>query len=142
MVKRAVDPQGLQRFATVLRDELGHDLAFAVEGGKIAANSGSDRARIAMDKIEPGLGAAITPASLDAALARHHDTLCEAARETCRLAGITPDQVGTVILVGGSSLMGMVVAATRSVCPDARLEHSDPFTAVVDGLALASGATA
>ena len=142
MVKRAVDPQGLQRFATVLRDELGHDLAFAVEGGKIAANSGSDSARIAMDKIEPGLGAAITPASLDAALARHHDTLCEAARETCRLAGITPDQVGTVILVGGSSLMGMVVAATRSVCPDARLQHSDPFTAVVDGLALASGATA
>lgn len=137
MVRVAQDRPAMERLVTVLEDELGHELAFAVERGKIAANGGGD-AWIAMGFIEPGLRRPVTPDSMGAALAAHAGDLSRAARQTLDLAGIAPAQVGSVILVGGSSLMGLVAEAMRALCPQARLDRSDAFTAVVDGLALAT----
>jgi hypothetical chaperone protein len=139
MVKLAVKPRLMRRLATVLKDELGHDLAFAVERGKISANRGDDTARIVMERVEAGLSAPITRASLDAALARYREGLRRAAAETLTMAGVTADQIGTVILVGGSSLMGLVAQEAQALCPKAALQSADAFTAVVDGLALATG---
>ncbi|MCE6968757.1 Hsp70 family protein [Cereibacter sphaeroides] len=139
MLKRAVEPRLLGRLAAVLEHELGHDLAFAVERGKIEANAGRPGAMIRMGRIERGLYAEITAASLEAALAAHRRALREAAAETCRLAAVEPDRVGTVILVGGSSLMGLVADEARALCPGAELKSAEAFTAVVDGLALAIG---
>ena len=138
MVKLAVKPRLLRRLATVLTAELGHELAFAVERGKINANAGREGARIVMAKIEAGLEVPVTLASLDAALDRYREGLHEAAAETCRMAGVGPEAIGTVILVGGSSLMGLVADEARKLCPNAALQSSEPFTAVVDGLALAT----
>lgn len=138
MAKLAVKPRLLRRLATVLNDELGHDLAFAVERGKINANAGREGAKIRMEKVEPDLAVAITPASMGAALARYREPMREAALETCHMAGVAPEAIGTVVLVGGSSLMGMVAAEARALCPNASLQNSEPFTAVVDGLALAT----
>ena len=59
--------------------------------------------------------------------------------ETLTMAGVTADQIGTVILVGGSSLMGVVAQEAQALCPKAALQSADAFTAVVDGLALATG---
>jgi len=139
MVKLAVKPRLMRRLATVLKDELGHDLAFAVERGKISANRGQEGARIVMERVEAGLSAPITRASLDAALARYREGLRKAAGETLAMAGVGADQIGTVILVGGSSLMGLVAEEAQALCPKATVQSSDAFTAVVDGLALATG---
>lgn len=138
MVKLAVRPRHMRRLAKVLQDELGHELAFAVERGKINANAGREGAKIRMEKIEDDLAVPITPASLDKSLQRYRPPLREAAAETCRMAGIAPEDIGTVVLVGGSSLMGMVAEEARALCPNAVLRNSEPFTAVVDGLALAT----
>lgn len=137
MTKLAVDRPALERLETVLADELGHELAFAVERGKIAANGGNDAA-IAMGFIEPGLKRPVSPASLAAALAGYRDELVEAGRATLAMAEVTPDQIGSVILVGGSSLMALVSEAAGAICPGATQHRSDAFTAVVDGLALAT----
>ena len=51
---------------------------------------------------------------------------------------VRPDDIGRVILVGGSSLMGFVTAEARALCPTAEILQSEAFTAVVDGLALAT----
>ena len=139
MVKLAVKPRLMRRLATVLKDELGHDLAFAVERGKISANRGQEGARILMERVEAGLSAPITRASLDGALARYREGLRKAADETLARAGVGADQIGTVILVGGSSLMGLVTEEAQALCPKATVQSSDAFTAVVDGLALATG---
>ena len=139
MVKLAVKPRLMRRLATVLKDELGHDLAFAVERGKISANRGQEGARIVMERVEAGLSAPITRASLDGALARYREGLRKAADETLAMAGVGADQIGTVILVGGSSLMGLVTEEAQALCPKATVQSSDAFTAVVDGLALATG---
>lgn len=137
MVKLAVKPRLMRRLATVVKAELGHDLAFAVERGKIAANGGT-AAQIDMGRIEAGLSVPITAASSDKALARFRSTLTQAAQQTCDMAGITPDKVRTVILVGGSSLMAVIAQEAQAQFPGAVMRSSEPFTAVVDGLALAT----
>ena len=60
------------------------------------------------------------------------------AAQTLAMAGVAPGQVGSVILVGGSSLMGLVAEEALRLCPAAQLLRSEAFTAVVDGLALAA----
>ena len=137
MARMADDRRAMDRLVTVLDEELGHELAFAVERGKIAAN-GSDDGRIAMGFIEPGLAQPLTPQALDAALRDCRADLYEAAAETLRMAGVAPNDVGSVILVGGSSLMGFVADEALRLCPAAQLLRSEAFTAVVDGLALAA----
>lgn len=138
MARLAVDRQKLDRFLIVLEQELGHELAFAVERGKISANAGAEPGHIAMDLIEPGLSATVTGADLDATLHDNRSLLRAAAAQTLADATIDRQTVGRVILVGGSSLMGFVSDELRALCPRAEILRSDAFTAVIDGLALAT----
>lgn len=138
MARLAVAPDQIGRLAVVLEDELGHQLAFAVEDGKIAANSDQSGA-IGMGFIERGLEAPIDGASMTAALDRFRGELSGAAAETLRRADIAAGDVATIVLVGGSSLMNIVRSEMTALCPGAELAFSEAFTAVVDGLALASG---
>lgn len=138
MAKLAVEAATFGRLETVLREELGHELAFAVERGKISANSDDGHGLIDMGFIETGITAAIDATSMNHALTKFQGDLHEAARETLRLAGTPADTIGTVVLVGGSSLMRMVTAEMQTVCPNAEMTLSEAFTAVVDGLALAA----
>lgn len=136
MARLAVAPDRLARLMALLDHELGHELAFAVERGKIAAN-GTGGARIGMGFIEPGLSAPLGTASLDTALRGCRDDLARAIDESLSLAQVAPGQIGSVILVGGSSLMRMVAEVVQARCPAATLHRSEAFTAVVDGLSLA-----
>ncbi|MEO0991838.1 MAG: Hsp70 family protein, partial [Pseudomonadota bacterium] len=138
MLQVAVDPQKIGRLATVLDMELGHDLAFAVEAGKIAANGTEPEATIGMGFVEPGLAAPLTAQSLDKALSPNRQALRDAAAETLTRAALSPGDVSRVILVGGSSLMGFVAEEMQALCGEAAILRSEAFTAVVDGLALGS----
>ena len=138
MVREAAAPEALERLAVVIEERLGHALAFAVEGGKIAANSGAGDAAVDMGLIEPGLRAPITADGMAAALAAQAGTLRVAMEETLARAGLSAGDVNAAVLVGGSSLMGLVEAEVRALLPGARIDRSEAFTAVVDGLALAA----
>lgn len=138
MVKLAVEPERLGRLARVLEDELGHELAFAVERGKIAANDAGE-GRIGMGMVAPGLAAELSAARMGEVLGEARAALGAAAREVLVQAGVAPGDVRRVVLVGGSSLMGFVEAEMRGVCGGAEVLRSEAFTAVVDGLAIAAG---
>ncbi|WP_138469260.1 Hsp70 family protein [Poseidonocella sp. HB161398] len=138
LARLAVEPERLDRLVELIELERGHELAFAVERGKIAANGAGGSGSIEMGFLETGLSAPVSAASFEAALADHRRELREAAAEALALAGVAPGEVGRVILVGGSSLMGLVEAALRELCPRAAVFRGDAFTAVVDGLALAA----
>ncbi|MCA2013990.1 Hsp70 family protein [Cereibacter sphaeroides] len=138
MTRMAVEPDRLQRFQEVIEEELGHVLAFAVERGKIEANHPDGAGRISLAEVEPGLSAPIDATSLNTALAQYRADLHAAARQTLDAAGIEPGAVDDVILVGGSSLMRMVEEEMRALCPGAQIRKAEAFTAVVDGLALAT----
>lgn len=139
MLRLAQHPDRLSRLARVLEDELGHDLAFAVERGKIAANAGDSQSRILLDQIERGLSAPLSAGALAESLARHADALTIGARDTLRIAGIDAAEVSQVIYVGGSSLMSMVSDCMKEQFPAARHSFSEVFTAVTNGLAIAAG---
>lgn len=141
MAKLAVERPKMKRLVTVLEDELGHELAFAVERGKIAANGTEGLGRIAMGFIERQLSAPVTETSLAESLAPNRAELLEAAAETLRLAGVAAGQIDRVVLVGGSSLMRLVTDVSTELCPAAELHRAEAFTAVVDGLAIAAART-
>ena len=138
MARLANDPVRMGRLVKVLEEELGHQLAFSVERGKIAANEDAPAAHIAMEFIEPGLAAPLSPDSLQLSMRGFGEVLRWAAEETLALAGLREGNIGNVILVGGSSLMRMVTDMAHDLFPVATQQRSQVFTAVVDGLALAT----
>ncbi len=142
LLAHAVDPAPIRRLKHVIEAHLGHELAFAVEAGKITANA-APKAEIEMGFIENDLSTPITTGSMNAALtaARFDMDLTTAIYQTLMNGALTPQQIDIAILVGGSSLMRLVETAVTAACPTARIEQSEAFTAIVDGLAIASKLT-
>ena len=140
MARLAVDGAAMARLVRVLEDELGHEIAFAVERAKIGANGADGQGRIDLGMVEKGLTRALNNAEMNRDLASNRAALGRAARDTLAMAEVAPDRIGRVILVGGSSLMGFVGDEMQALCPKAALLRSEAFTAVVDGLALATAA--
>lgn len=139
MVRLAHQPEKLARLAKVLENELGHEVSFAVERGKIAANGGAHTASIKLDQISPGFSVPLSAEALAESLARHADALAEGASETLRIAGLDVANVDKVVYVGGSSLMSLVSQIMKAKFPQAIHSFSEVFTAVADGLAIAAG---
>ncbi len=138
MLRLSTAPDKLGRFAQVLEMELGHDIAFAVEAGKIAANTRAGAAAIDLSCIETGLSLPVTKAWMARALAEHARTLAEALNTTLAHAGVHAPDIDEVMLVGGSSLMTLVTDTVQECCPRAALAQGEAFTAIVDGLAYAA----
>lgn len=138
MAKLAVDAKLLARLETILTDELGHEIAFAVEAGKVAANGEHANAQVKLDFIERSLAAPLTKSQTNAILMPYASALFKGAQDTLQAAGLAPTQIDQVIYVGGSSLMTFVADAMRAMMPNARHEFSEVFTAVATGLTLAA----
>lgn len=137
--KRGLKPELFKRLHDTLDLELGHDIAFAVEAGKIAVNTAdTSTAQIDLGLLEPGLSAPLTTADLVSDLGPFADAIRTSAEQTVAAAKLTPDQISTVVFVGGSSLMHVVRDTMRDLFPQARLEQSEAFTAVATGLAIAA----
>ncbi|NDV00828.1 Hsp70 family protein [Pseudoroseicyclus tamaricis] len=131
-------PRPFERLEEVLESELGHDIAFAVEAGKIAANGEAGQGAAELGFIEPGLAAGIDAAALGEILAPFAAQIGEAAAETLRMAGVGPEAVTRVTYVGGSSLLAQVSETMREALPEAEHVFSEVFTAVAEGLAIAA----
>ncbi|MCB2114960.1 MAG: Hsp70 family protein [Rhodobacteraceae bacterium] len=138
MARQAVEPRRLARLVRVLENEIGHDVAFAVEAAKIAANDGA-AAGIDLSLVERGLNPTLIADDLTRGLAFAAHRIGGAITETLTVAGLRPADVGRVIFVGGSSLLSVVEESVARLLPDAARERSDVFTAVVRGLGIASG---
>ncbi|NOD68837.1 Hsp70 family protein [Ruegeria sp. HKCCD7303] len=136
MLKLAESPERLARLATVLQHELGHELAFAVERGKIAVNAGAQDPAIKLDMLEAGLAARLSDALVAESLSDHARRLASGAHAVLLQAGATAAQIDRVVYVGGSSLMGVVPETMRNIFPAAEHSFASVFTAVAEGLAI------
>ena len=117
---------------------LGRDLAFAVEAGKIEANART-QALIDLGVIEKGLVATLGRANFEHALEGLVGKISNASQDVLEMAGCDASDVQSVVYVGGSSLVSLVPAAMKRIFPHAEHQFSEVFTAVADGLAIASG---
>ncbi|MGV6811404.1 MAG: Hsp70 family protein [Brevirhabdus sp.] len=138
MHRLAEAPEKLGRLAEVLDNELGHDVAFAVEAGKIAVNSDAAAPGIELGVIEPGLRVALSSDALERCLDPFAQALSEGIAETLARAGVDAAQVDRVVYVGGSSLMRMIGTVADRAFPNAEHAFANVFTAVAQGLARAA----
>ena len=137
--KLGIEPALFERLNTVLEMELGHDVAFAVEAGKIQINKPDiTDAGIDLRVVAPGLWAQFTKAAMAQVLNDHAAQIRTCAIETLAMADVTPDRIGKIVFVGGSSLLHVVEDIMVTIFPDAALERAEAFTAVADGLAAAA----
>ncbi|KMW59004.1 putative heat shock protein YegD [Candidatus Rhodobacter oscarellae] len=137
MARLAVDPGPWERLVTVLEMELAHDIAHAVEAAKIDANGG-DASGIDVGFLRKGARFPLDAGDVMRVLADPAAEIAEAAKQALTSAKMTPSDITRVVMVGGSSLMQGVENAVRAVFPDAEIDRSDAFTAIVDGLAIAA----
>jgi len=137
LLRYAVEPEKLERLVSVLADELGHDIAFAVEAGKIGANT-SGRGEIDLRVVERGLAAELTEARVEALLSGMTGDMAAAAVATLKQAGVAPEAVTHLVFVGGSSLMRVTQATLGAAFGHAKVHHGSALTAIVDGLGLAA----
>lgn len=137
LLQYAVEPEKLERLVSVLADELGHDIAFAVEAGKIAAN-GAGVGEIDLRVVERGLTVALGEGLIVEMLGPMAQEMAVAALVTMEQAGVAPSAVTHLVFVGGSSLMQVTRDALEAVFPQAQVHHGQALTAIVDGLSLAS----
>ncbi len=139
MHQLAVEPIKFKRLATVLEFQLGHDIAFAVEQGKIDANSeNSEGATIDLGVLAPDLAADLSTQALNTSIATNVAAIRACALKTLQIAGVPKDRVGRIIFVGGSSLTAAITTALQAEFPDAECVFSEVFTAVTNGLAIAA----
>lgn len=134
--KLGVEPIPFSRLTDVIEMETGHDIAFAVEAGKIAANTRD--AGIDLGVVEKGLRPGLSQSDMAAALNQYAVGIGTCARETLAMADVSPDRINRIVFVGGSSLMGLVSDTMADMFPTADQERTAAFTAVADGLAIAA----
>ena len=142
LYKFAEHPKRLARLIKVLDEELGHDLAFAVEAGKIRANGagaeGDAEPVIDVSMLKPRATLPLPRDWMRKRLSKQAEKIGAAAEATLDDAGIEAAAVDRLIFVGGSSLMEVVEAALRARFPRAELHRGAALTAIVEGLALSS----
>ncbi|MEE9453739.1 MAG: Hsp70 family protein [Paracoccaceae bacterium] len=135
----ALNRAPFSRLITVLKYELGHELATLAEKAKITVNQTDARLEmIDLGLIEQGKTIKITRANLANIMTPHKEQIITGIRETLTLSDCKAQDITDVVFVGGSSLMTFVREAIEQLFPKATLHTSAVFTAVVDGLAIAS----
>ncbi len=138
--KYAVHEGRLARLVKVLEEELGHDLAFAVEAGKIMANTpGVEKPVIKVGMLKRKAVLPLPAEMMTKKLTGLADQIGDAAEAILTQAKVAPESVNKLIFVGGSSLMQVVEDALTSRLPLAELHRGAALTAIVDGLALGAG---
>ena len=140
LVSLACEPGKVERLLKVVRQRLGHRLAFAVEDAKIALSAG-ERAEVPLAFLEAGLAAAATRVDFDRAIDARIDRLHKAASDCIAAAGLRPAAIETIFLTGGSSRVPAVRAAVGRAAPSARLAGGSDLLSVARGLTQMAGST-
>ncbi|MCA0246409.1 MAG: Hsp70 family protein [Proteobacteria bacterium] len=139
LVSLAREPEKVERLLTVVRERLGHRVAFAVEDAKIAL-SAEERVAVSLTFLEAGLSVAATRAEFDRAIETRTERLYRSASECIAAAGLKPAAIDTIFLTGGSSRVPAVRAAIGRAAPSARLASGSDLLSVASGLTQMAGA--
>jgi hypothetical chaperone protein len=138
LVSLACEPQKVERLLNVMRQGLGHRLAFAVEDAKIEL-SAQDRATVPLIFLEAGLAVTARRADFDRAIKAGTDRLYRTARDCIKAAGLGAAAIDTIFLTGGSSRVPAVRAAIGQAAPSARLAGGSDLLSVALGLTQMAG---
>jgi hypothetical chaperone protein len=134
----ACEPEKVARLLAVVRQRLGHRLAFAVEDAKIAL-SVEERAAVPLSFLEAGLAITATRVDFDRAIEARTGTALQGGARLHRGGGLGPAAIDTIFLTGGSSRVPAVRAAVGRAAPSARLARGSDLLSVALGLTQMAG---
>ncbi|MEM7651611.1 MAG: Hsp70 family protein [Pseudomonadota bacterium] len=137
VLRYALQPEKIERLATVLEDELGHGLANAVEKTKINLNA-HDTARLEFPELPSLPNLTISQEAMSAYLQQELSSISRTAAEALSIAGVNPEAVDHIVMTGGSTLLPDVRRSITDVVPNGKIVEADPFTAVAHGLTKAA----
>lgn len=129
------EPRLHDRLMAVLRRRLGHRLASEVEQAKIDCSVRGEPAGIALDEVEPGLRATLTPAQMGEQLDDFLGKVVACARECVRRADVPGQRIDAIYLTGGSSALRTLQYRLAAQMPGVPLVQGDLFGGVAAGLA-------
>ena len=127
------EPEKVLRLLKVIRERLGHRIAFAVEDTKIAL-SDADSAAIALDFIDTALAARATTTGFDRAIRDKTERLTQTALRCIADSGLKTRDIQTIFFTGGSSRVPAVRTAIAKAAPTARAATGSDFLSVALGL--------
>ncbi len=136
-IREAVEAERVETMVMLVEDRLGHKLIGAVEAAKIAL-SDAESVDFAFPVRERDIRTTITAAQLGEALEGSVGRLETTILETLTRAGVKAEDVDSLILTGGSTLVPLVAGRLRGLFPEADLVRTDVLGSVGLGLALES----
>ncbi len=124
-----------ERLLRVLEQRLGHALMARAEEAKIGVSAGGET-MIDLNDVEEDLQIAFDASRLIDASRDDTARIVAAARETVRLAGIAPREVGALYFTGGSTGLAFLSGALAQAFPDAQPVYGDRLASVATGLGI------
>lgn len=129
------DARHFDRLLRVVEQRLGHALAARAEEAKIGVSAGGET-MIDLNDVEEDLLIAFDADQLIDASRDETARIVDAARETVRLAGIAPRDVGALYFTGGSTGLAFLSSALAAAFPDAQPVYGDRLASVATGLGI------
>ncbi len=131
----ADEPARIDRLIRVVHERHGHALAMAVEEAKIGL-SDAEVARVQMSGFTGGPNPMVHRDAFEAAVAVPLVRIGSTIQGVLAMAGVSPAQIGTVFMTGGSSGLPALRALVGDVLPGVRIATGDMLGSVGTGLAL------
>lgn len=135
LLSSAQYPHLIERLIEVITERKGHEIAVAVEGAKIALSENSEYL-LDLGCIEAALTATVSQQQLHDAIAGDVEKVITTIKATVSEAGLQCEQVRTLFLTGGSTLIPLVHAEIIRLFPNANVTCGDTFGSVGLGLAV------
>lgn len=131
----AADTEKLDRLIRLIRDRAGHWLAIQVEAAKIALSTDMETV-VDLHRISPETTLTVTRGDFDGAIDKLVGKAQETVQEMLKTAGVSVDDVDTVLFTGGSSSVPLLREKMAALVPGARRVEGDLFGGIGSGLAL------
>jgi len=130
-------PEAFRRLTALIKENQGFALFQVIEAAKIALTSG-ERATLQFPHPRIELDETVTLAEFDAYTAELTHSITSYLDRFLRNAGLSPTDIETVFLTGGTSLIRSLRAEFVQRFGAAAIRDGGEFTSVADGLALSA----
>lgn len=130
----AAETEKLDRLIRLIKDRAGHWLAIQVEAAKIALSE-EEKTWVDLHRIAPDTQLLITRDDFDGAIAKLVTKTESTVRHMLDTAGVTAEQVDTILFTGGSSSVPLLRQRLAELLSGAKRVEGDLFGGIGSGLA-------
>lgn len=134
ILRRALEPQHLARLKHVQENRLGHALLQTAEEVKIALTEQDDASAV-LKALDPDLVFSSTRSDFEQAIAGEIRKIDGTIGECLARAGVRAQDIGLIIMTGGSTELPIINRMVRAMFPAAQISQDNKFGSVGLGLA-------